>query len=279
MTIGEWLRRARAALEEAGCPDPAVDALWIAEDVLRLTRAQLRFSESNTIDEVKSAELNHCLERRIEGEPVQYILGRADFMGLGFYVDHRVLIPRQDTETLVESAIVELQGRKNPRVLDLCCGSGAIGLSIKTLAPHAGVTLSDISTDALDVAKKNAKALGTDVSFKHGDLFNAVKKEKFDLIATNPPYIPAADMAVLQKEVRFEPELALAGGEDGLDFYRRIAEDAPLHLNEGGAILLEVGEGEAQDVLQLMQTHIDCADSGIIRDLNGIERIVWARSK
>lgn len=279
MTIGEWLRGAAEQLLAAGCPDPMVDSLWIAEDVLGLTRAALRFEENSEPSPEKLAGLNACLERRLQGEPVQYILERADFMGLKFYVDKRVLIPRQDTETLVENAIVELQGRKEPRVLDLCCGSGCIGLSIKTLVPRATVTLADISADALDVAKKNAKALDAEVIFRHGDLFKAVKKEKFDLIASNPPYIPAADMAVLQKEVRFEPELALAGGEDGLDFYRRIAGEAGAHLNEGGVLMMEVGEGEARDVLSLAQAGIDCADSGVIRDLNGIERIVWARSK
>jgi len=279
MTIGEWLRQAISSLEEAGCPDPAVDSVWIAEDTLNMTRAALRFEESAQLDSDKLAELNSCLERRMAGEPVQYILRRADFMGLKFYVDKRVLIPRQDTETLVENAIVELQGRSMPKVLDLCCGSGCIGLSIASLVPQAKVTLSDISGDALDVAKKNAKALDAEVVFKHGDLFKPVGREKFDLIASNPPYIPAADMAVLQKEVRFEPELALYGGEDGLDIYRRIAEEAPGHLNDGGALLMEVGEGEARDVLALVQEHMDCMGSGIIRDLNGIERIVWARSK
>lgn len=279
MTIGEWIRQAASALTEAGCPDPAVDSVWIAEDILKMTRAQLRFEEGNELDSGKLAELNGCLDRRIAGEPVQYILQRADFMGLKFYVDKRVLIPRQDTETLVENAIVELQGRKDPKVLDLCCGSGCIGLSIKTLVPHAKVTLADISGDALDVAKKNAKELDAEASFKHGDLFRAIGKEKYDLIASNPPYIPAADMEVLQKEVRFEPELALYGGEDGLDIYRRIAQEASAHLNEGGALLMEVGEGEAKDVLALVQENMDCAESGIIRDLNGIERIVWARSR
>ena len=279
MTIGEWIRQAAASLENALCPDPAVDSMWIAEDILNMTRAQLRFEEHAQLDGGQLSALNACLERRLAGEPVQYILQRADFMGLKFYVDSRVLIPRQDTETLVENAIVELQGRTAPKVLDLCCGSGCIGLSIATLLPHAKVTLSDISSDALDVAKKNAKALDAEVTFRHGDLFKAVGKEKYDLIASNPPYIPAADMAVLQREVRFEPELALYGGEDGLDIYRRIAEGAAAHLNEGGALLMEVGEGEAKDVLALVQEHMDCADSGIIRDLNGIERIVWARSR
>lgn len=279
MTIGEWIKAAEAALAESGCPDPQIDCLWMAEDVLKMNRPTLRFEEAAELAPESAAALNRCLERRISGEPVQYILQRADFMGLKFYVDQRVLIPRQDTETLVESAIVELQGRTEPTVLDLCCGSGCIGLSIKTLLPHAKLTLADISADALDVAKKNAKALDAEVSLKHGNLFKAVGREKFDLIVSNPPYIPDADMAALQREVRFEPELALAGGMDGLDFYRRIAADAPAHLNTGGALFMEVGEGEAEAVLTLVQESLACADSGVIRDLNGIERIVWARSK
>jgi len=279
MTIADWLRHAAARLEASGCPDPAVDSIWIAEDILGMRRARLRFETDSTPDDEKLAALNACLERRIAGEPLQYILGRADFMGLQLYVDRRVLIPRQDTETLAEAAIVALQGMQSPRVLDLCTGSGAIGLSIKSLAPRAEVTLSDISADALDVARRNAKNLGLEVSLRQGDLFHAVGREKFDLIASNPPYIPDADMAVLQREVRFEPALALEGGEDGLDIYRRIAADVPAHLNSGGMLLLEVGEGEAQDVLKLVQAQLDCAGSGIICDLNGIERIVWARSK
>ena len=279
MTIAEWLKGAAESLENSGCPDPAIDSRWIAEDILHLSPSALRFEANNALNPGQLEEMNSCLERRMQGEPVQYILKRADFMGMQFYVDNRVLIPRQDTETLVEAVIVELQHMQDPQVLDLCAGSGAIGLSIKTLVPRADVTLSDVSSAALEVVRKNAHELGAEVTVRSGDLFKAVGKQKFDLIASNPPYIPRSDMAVLQKEVRFEPELALDGGLDGLDFYRRIAEEAPKHLNAGGCIYLEVGEGEAPSVKELLEKHLDCAASGIIKDLNGIERIVWARSK
>lgn len=279
MTISEWLSQAADALEKSGCPDPAIDARWIAEDMLNLTPTALRFEAQNAVEAETLARLNECLKRRCEGEPVQYILKETIFMGMRFYVDNRVLIPRQDTETLVEAAIVALQGYENPRVLDLCTGSGCIGLSIATLVSGAQVTLTDISTGALDVARKNAHDLSCDVTFRHGDLFKAVGKEKFDLIASNPPYIPTDEVLTLQAEVRHEPSLALDGGKDGLDFYRRIAEEAPAHLNKGGCIYLEVGMGEAQDVLHLLNENINCADSGVINDLCGIERIVWARSK
>lgn len=279
MTIAEWLKSAAEALEQSGCPDPAIDARWIAEDVLHMPASALRFEANNAPAADQLSEMNECLRRRLQGEPVQYILRRADFMGLQLYVDSRVLIPRQDTETLVEAAIVELQCMKAPRVLDMCTGSGAIGLSIKTLVPRAEVTLSDVSAGALEVVRKNAHELGAEVSVRQGDLFKAVGREKFDLIVSNPPYIPRGELGQLQKEVRFEPELALDGGLDGLDFYRRIALDAPKHLCAGGCIYLEVGEGEARSVRDLLMSALDCQDSGILRDLNGIERVVWARSR
>lgn len=276
MTISEWLKSATESLEQSGCPDPAIDARWIAEDVLHMPASALHFASNNVPSAEQMEKMNACLSRRQQGEPVQYILQRADFMGLQLYVDKRVLIPRQDTETLVESVIVELQSMKNPRVLDLCAGSGAIGLSIKTLLPRADVTLSDVSTGALEVVKRNAHALNADVSIKHGDLFRAVGREKFDLIVSNPPYISRADMAQLQREVCFEPALALDGGLDGLDFYRRIAAEAPRHLVPGGCIYLEVGLGQAQSIRELLQASLPCRDTGVIRDLNGVDRIVWA---
>ena len=279
MTVNEWLKNAREALERTGCPDPDIDARWIAEDILGMSRTMLKFEGDKALSQDALTMLNGALERRKSGEPVQYILENADFMGLRFHVDSRVLIPRQDTETLVEAAIATLITMNAPAVLDMCTGSGAIGLSIKSLVPAARVTLTDISKDALDVARINAKALNTDVVLRHGDLYEAAGRERFDLIASNPPYIPRGDMASLQREVQHEPALALDGGLDGLDIYRRIALGASGHLNPGGYIYLEVGVGEAGDVLTLIKENLDCADAGIIKDLCGIERVVWARSK
>lgn len=273
------MKAAQETLEASGCPDPAVDARWIAEDCLGMNAAELRFEGMNAPEPDQLAQMNEYLRRRAAGEPVQYILRRADFMGLKLYVDNRVLIPRPDTETLVEAAVIALQGRRDPRVLDLCCGSGAIGLSIGTLVPGAQVTLCDVSAGALDVARKNAHALNVDAVLRHGDLFKAVGKERFDLIASNPPYVRTSEMETLQTEVKYEPELALDGGLDGLDFYRRIAADAPKRLLPGGSLYLEVGEGEAADVLAMLREALSPAESGTLRDLNGIERVVWARTE
>ena len=279
MKISEWLSHARALLAQTGCPDPEIDARWMAEDTLGMSRTDLKFESDRAISPGQQARLEAMLQRRAAGEPVQYILGSADFMGLKFHVDRSVLIPRQDTETLVEAALIALRDYAAPDILDLCAGSGCIGLSIKSLAPKAQVTLADISRDALEVARRNMRDLGVEAALHHGDLFRAVGRRRFDLIASNPPYIPHGDLAGLQREVRFEPALALDGGADGLDFYRRIAQDAPEHLNPGGAVYLEAGIGEAQAVLALLRGHIDCADSGVIKDLNGIDRVIYARSK
>ena len=144
--------RRRTALTESGCPDPAIDARWMAEDVLRMTRTDLKFEGDREVTPGAMDRLNAMLARRAAGEPVQYILESADFMGLRFYVDKRVLIPRQDTETLVENALIAVTQLGDPAVLDLCTGSGCVGLSLKNLAPRASVTLTDISRDALEVA-------------------------------------------------------------------------------------------------------------------------------
>lgn len=278
MTIGEWLRHAKDALAESGCPDPQIDSRWIAEDTLGLSRSEMHFETERSLSPEEHERLEALLQRRVQGEPVQYLLHSACFMGLNFYVDSRVLIPRQDTETLVEAVIVALRQMEKPRMLDLCAGSGAIGLSVKTLVPDADVTLTDCSRDALEVVRENARRLGVDVEIRHGDLFRAVWHQKFDLIASNPPYIPTGDLPLLQREVQREPQLALDGGGDGLDFYRRIAADAPEHLNPGGSIYLEVGAGQADAVRALLTERMECAEAGAINDLNGIPRVVWARS-
>ena len=278
LNIADWLRRAQATLQASGCPDPEIDARWMAEDIMRMTRADLKFEPEREVRPDELHALNAMLARRAAGEPVQYILERADFMGLQFFVDERVLIPRQDTETLVEHALIAIAPEPACEVLDLCAGSGCIGLSLKSLAPRAKVTLADLSREALEVAKKNAGLLSVDATFRHGDLYRAVGRKRFDFIVSNPPYIPRAEMPELQREVQREPAMALDGGWDGLEFYRRIAAGAADHLNEGGSVYLEVGVGQAADALHLLEEGLDCEASGIVKDLNGIERVVWARS-
>ena len=278
MIISEWLKHARNRLAQTNCPDPDIDARWIAEDVLCLTRQELVFEGDRAIPRHQLYRLEAMLDRRAAGEPVQYILGNADFMGLRFRVDGAVLIPRQDTETLVEATLIELRQRPGrPALLDLCAGSGCVGLSLASLAPNARIALADASHEALEIARANQKNLGVKVELRQGDLFNAVGRERFDIIASNPPYIPTGELSGLQQELRFEPRIALDGGADGLDFYRRIAEGAVDHLNPGGAIFLEVGIHQAQPVLELVKARLPCAQAGTVKDLNGVERVVFGK--
>ena len=277
MTIGAWLAAAEDALTRSGDADARADGLLMLCQATGLTRSMARLSRGEALDDAAQAQLESWLQRRLSGEPLQYILGVAPFMGYDFLCDARALIPRFDTETLCDGALTAMRGQPAPSVLDLCCGTGAIGLSVALKKPDARVTLADLSEDALALARENAERLGAkNVCFRAGDLFGAVPGARYDYILCNPPYLTQADMADLQAEVRFEPAMALCGGRDGLDFYRRIAGSAPEHLLPGGAIFLEVGMGQAGAVGELLlKAGLD--HIGALRDLNGVERVVTAR--
>ena len=182
MTLGHWLDAAEREQTQTGSPDPRTDAEWMAVDVLGVSRSMLKMMLKNALSDQQQIQLDSLLSRRAKGEPLQYIEGVAWFMGLEFGVDPRVLIPRADTEVLCEAALELLEGMKNPAVLDMCTGSGAIGVSVKRLCPKAKVTLTDLSRDALFVARTNAMKLGAQVEALQGDLFGAVEGRMFDMI-------------------------------------------------------------------------------------------------
>lgn len=267
MTLMQAMRAVSAALLPVAGEEADRETRIFFAEALGKQEGQLLLLKNEPLGETAKEMLLSMVERRLKGEPLQYIIGQWEFMGLPFRVDSRALIPRQDTETLAEAAIALLKKKQGRRVLDMCCGTGCIGISLAALA-GAEVTLADISGDALALAKENAALNCVNAAFVETDLFSAVEGE-FDLIVSNPPYISAKDMASLQKEVRFEPALALYGGEDGLDLYRRIAKAYRPHLAPGGAILLEVGEGEATDVEALLGE-----GAYSIKDLCGIDRVV-----
>ncbi len=279
MTFGEWIAAARAELERAGNPDAQVDARLLVCGLFDLAPGRLAGICGREMPAALRAELDRRLDRRLSGEPLQYIEGAAYFMGLKFIVDSHVLIPRQDTETLCEQALTFLRGHTGAEVLDLCTGSGAIAVSVARLQPGLRVTATDISSDALSVANENAHLNGVYVRLLQGDLFEPVAGERFDAILCNPPYLTADDMVHLQTEVAREPRMALFGGEDGLMFYRRLAGEVYRHLKPGGYALFEVGEGQAAEVLRLMSDNAMCAASGTVKDLPGVERVVWIRSR
>ena len=211
--------------------------------------------------------LKEAVARRLRGEPLQYILGQWEFMGLPFAVGPGALIPRQDTETLCEAALSWLRTRPGASVLDLCCGTGCIGVSLARLG-GARVSFADISPDALALARENAARNGVAGAFYESDLFAHVPGV-YDLIACNPPYLSAAELRSCQRELQFEPALALLGGADGLDFYRRLAAQWRAHLVPGGLLLMEIGSNQGPAVRGLFP------GADILKDLRGLDRVAY----
>ncbi len=276
MTIQQALRDAAAQLAAAQIPDPAQDALLMLSHILHREPFAVRLDGMKELSPEDSARYRALLLHRAQRQPLQYLLGEQWFYALPFYVDDRVLIPRQETESLCELGIGFLTPLPSPRALDLCTGSGAIAVTLKHNCPHAQVWAADLSPDALAVARRNAGAHKAEIAFYEGDLFAPLAGMTFDLILSNPPYIETADCAALQEEVRREPLMALDGGTDGLDFYRRIAHEAHLHLTPGGMLAMEIGCTQAEAVSALLAETNAYRDIAVVRDLYGMERIVKA---
>ena len=213
-----------------------------------LLRASGFHSPYQEVSETDFKGLEPLIARRLSGEPLQYILGEWEFYGLPFYVNEAVLIPRPDTECLVEAAL-PLLSEERCDVLDLCCGSGCIGIALAALG-NARVTAVDISADALELTARNARRNGVSVRTVQSDLFENVEGT-YDLIVSNPPYLSEKDMDARDASMRFEPAIALSGGEDGLEFYRRIAADYRTFLKPGGTLLLEIGMTQKDAVMEL----------------------------
>lgn len=275
MTPRFLLLRASRELRVAGIPDPENDASLLLSRLTGEKPLNLRADTDTVLPQETLEAFDAMLRRRLNREPLQYILGTFPFQGLEFQVDSRVLIPRPETSLLVDWALERLEKFPSPVVLDLCCGSGCIGLSVKKKRPDASVTLTDISRNALAVARINAERLGTEVTLSEGDLFAAVPGRTFDLILSNPPYIPSADCGDLQPEVRFEPMTALDGGADGLDFYRRIGADVSGHLTPGGWLIMELGIHESGPVRDLLLKSGACSVE-IRKDFAGLDRMILA---
>ena len=276
MTIQQTLTEAARQLAAAGVPDPAQDALLLLAHILNKNPLSVRLDGARELTPDDSARYRALLLHRAERQPLQYLTGEQWFYGLPFSVDERVLIPRQETESLCELGVLHLRTLQSPAALDLCTGSGAIAVTLKRQCPHAQVSAADLSPDALAVARANAARHQAEITFYQGDLFAPLGSLTFDLILSNPPYIETADCATLQEEVLREPLMALDGGADGLDFYRRIAVQAAGHLNPGGMLAMEVGSTQARAVAGLLTTAGCYRDIAVVKDLYGLERIVKA---
>ena len=275
MTIREALRLAAARLEQAGVPDADVDAAYLLASVLKEDTLAMRINGHRELAAPQRAAFDALCDRRAVREPLQYILGETEFMGLTFHVEPGVLIPRADTEILVEKALAWM--KPGARVLDIGTGSGAIAVSLAKLGRQAQVTAVDVSDRALEIARRNAERNGAAVEFVKSDCFSALKGRKYDMIVSNPPYISEDEMRGLMPEVTREPELALFGGADGLDFYRRISREAPEYLNEGGFLLFEIGWLQKDAVSALVKAHI--GEPFALRDYGQNWRVVGAKKE
>lgn len=277
-SIQSLLTQDRAALESALALDPStarIEAQMLLQHAFGVSRAYLIAHADDIPDEKKLADYRGLLQRRLNGEPLAYILGEREFFGLNFRVTPATLIPRPDTELLVELALQRLPQRG--RVLDLGTGSGAIALSIAHSRPDAQVTAVDASADALEVARENARRLKLDnVCLLHSNWFSTLAGERYDLIVSNPPYIEDADAHLQQGDLRFEPRSALASGADGLDDIRRILAGAQDHLEGGGWLMFEHGYDQAGRVRDLLEA-AGYAEVFSALDLAGIERVSGGR--
>lgn len=281
-TVGEALRRARESLREDS-EYPARDAVLLLAHVLDRPPSYPYLHPDEMISAKDEDGYFGLIERRIRGEPVAYLRGYQEFMGLRLKVDRRVLIPRPETEILVEAAATALCGRDGPVIADVCCGSGAIGISLARTLPGSHAVLTDASADALEVARDNAASLGVSaqVEFLQGDLvaplLGAGMAGVFDLVASNPPYIAEEELASLPRDVGvFEPRMALDGGPGGLRFIERLAVKAPALLKPNGLFFMEMGDGQGEASERIFAGTGKWREMQVIPDYAGRQRVFRA---
>ena len=281
-------------LSKAFCMDPKIDAQELYCYLTGLDKVSLFLKAEEEVDPETEEKYMELIRRRAERIPLQHITGVQEFMGYTFRVNPHVLIPRQDTETLVTEAaktiqstpreklsfFEKLKGRKEWDVLDLCCGSGAVGISLAKICSNVKVTATDISAEAVETAEANAEDLRVKVRFITGDMFEPVKGRKFDMIVSNPPYIRTNMISILQEEVKdHEPLNALDGGRDGLDFYRTIVEKAADFLKPEGFLLMEIGHDQGEDLRKMLKDSGKYSPAAVIKDLPGRDRVVKCKLK
>jgi release factor glutamine methyltransferase len=275
LTILELLERTTPYFAEHGVPSPRLDAELLLGEVLGLRRIDLYLHFEKPVAETDLGRFRQMVRRRANREPLQYILGHADFWGRRFAVSPDVLIPRPETEQLVVRALEWLDAHPQARrIQDVGTGSGCMAITLALERPHLHVMATDCSEAALHQAHQNAEALGAQVAFETAATEPHVE-EPIDLIVSNPPYIPSADIDTLQPEVaRFEPRLALEGGKDGLAFYRQLLQDAQRLLNADGALVVEIGAEQRAAITEIAETLGGWSHPTCFPDLSGIDRIL-----
>ena len=273
MNLREVLKQGIEKLKENNIEDASLKAKMLLSEILEMKKEYLIVHEEEILDEPDINTFFEKIDRLVNNEPIQYILNRQDFMGLNLYVDSNVLIPQPDTEILVEEVIALANEKENLKILDMCTGSGAIAISLEKNIKNSNVYATDISENALEIAKDNSLKNITDITFIHSDVFENVKENEFDFIVSNPPYIETDVIKTLSKEVQNEPHIALDGGEDGLYFYRKISKEAFDFLKQDGYLAFEIGYNQREAVENLLREN-GYKNIYSKKDLGGNDRIV-----
>ncbi len=278
MNIKQALEEARNILKSNNFEDSNIIAKELLSYVLKKDKVYLTINSDTALTDTEYAEFTKYIEQIIDGKPLQYITQKQEFMGIDFFVNEDVLIPQPDTEILVETVldICKKYDKQSLRILDLCTGSGAIAISLSKIL-NTQVFASDISTKALKVAEKNNVLNNSKVEFIESNLFEQINGEKFDIIVSNPPYIKNEEIKLLSKQVQNEPYIALSGGEDGLDFYRKIIDEAYKHINKNGYLCLEIGYDQKEDLIKLIKQNENYEYENCIKDLYNNDRCIIAK--
>ena len=280
MNIFEAYNSTKKALEKAGIEDYVFEAKQIIKHITGFSSSEILMNYTSKLTEFQSNNLTAIIRQRELRYPLQYIFGEWSFYGRDFYVGPGVLVPRADTETVIEVCLDFLKDKKDPKILDLCAGSGCIGITLAKEKPEGTCLMVEKFSEAMRYAEKNiARNKADNAEIISGDVFEGTASgEKYDVIVSNPPYISENDMETVSPETKYEPETALKGGSDGLKFYRAITENYKRSLESNGMLVFEVGIGEAEAVKEILK-NAGLKKTGSKKDLNGIERVVYAFSE
>ena len=276
MTIKQALIKGVTVLKLEKISTPKLKARLLLQYVLKKPRQYLIVYDNQKLTEKEEQDYLKYIELLKQGEPIEHITHQKEFMKLNFYVDENVLIPRQDTEVLVEEVMKIAKKNRAKKILDLCTGSGAIAVSLAKYLENIQLTALDISGKALDIAIANAKNnhVQDKITFVESNLFQNLGQEKYDIIVSNPPYIRRKELEILDREVKREPQIALDGGEDGLDFYRKIIDIGYQYLKYGGYICLEIGYDQKEEIMQIIKDKKQYINTYCKKDLYDNDRII-----
>lgn len=274
MQIQEILSSTIKQLNSNNVEEPNNKAKRLLAFVLNVPKEFLIINDNKELNKKQEVKYKKCIERLIKGEPIQYIIGNQEFMGIDLIVTNDVLIPQPDTEILVEETIKVAKQYDKPKILDLCTGSGAIAIAIKKYIPEAEIVASDLSSKALRIANNNDRT--KKIRFILSDLFENIN-EKFDIIVSNPPYIKTEEIKTLSKEVQNEPLMALDGGQDGLYFYEKIIKQANSYLNQNSYLCLEIGENQKNEIIKKIQYNGKYTNIQTYKDLGGNDRVITCK--